>query len=110
MTLKAIQGDIDASTTQGKLYFHIYSLMLEYERNWLRDRVIDGLEAARARGRKGGRKPTLNEKQTKMLIDMYNSQKYIVKDIAEHFGLKPNTIWSIVRKHREKQLAKEGAI
>lgn len=97
--LRALQGEIDASTPQGVLFFQIYASMLEFERNWNRERTMDGLAAARARGRLGGRKPKLNKKETEMMLDMYRSRKYLVREIADHFKIKSVTVWAIASKH-----------
>ena len=54
---------IDTTTPGGKLVFHIFAALAEFERNLIRERTHAGLAAARARGRKGGRRPKLGEKQ-----------------------------------------------
>src|SRR5215203_560382 len=60
---------IDTRTPNGKLFFHIFGALAEYERELIRERTKAGLTAARARGRKGGRKPALNEEQIQQARD-----------------------------------------
>ena len=52
--LKSLQEAIDTSSSSGKLIFHIFGALAEFERNLIRERTQAGLNAARARGRKGG--------------------------------------------------------
>lgn len=108
VSLYSIQGNIDTSNSQGMLYFHIYSSILEYERNWIRDRVMDGLVAARARGRLGGRKRVLTGKQAKVLYDMYKTMKYSGQEIADHFGIKKPTVWKYIREFKAKDRERSG--
>ncbi len=55
IAFKSIQENIDTSTATGQLVFHIFGALAEFERNLIKERTIAGLEAARARGRHGGR-------------------------------------------------------
>jgi DNA invertase Pin-like site-specific DNA recombinase len=59
----SLTESIDTTTSNGKLIFHIFCSLAEFERNIIRERTIAGLAAARARGRKGGRKQTVTEKK-----------------------------------------------
>jgi DNA invertase Pin-like site-specific DNA recombinase len=71
--LISLTENIDTTTTTGKLFFHIFGALAEFERNLIIERTRAGLEAARARGRSGGRKPVLiGEKAAaaaKLLVD-----------------------------------------
>ena len=59
----SLQVSIDTTTSEGKLIFHIFGAIAEFERNLIRERTKAGLAAARARGRKGGRPKALDEKK-----------------------------------------------
>jgi DNA invertase Pin-like site-specific DNA recombinase len=59
IAFQSITENIDTSTATGELVFHIFGALAEFERNLIKERTMAGLEAARARGRKGGR-PKLN--------------------------------------------------
>ena len=62
---QSITEKIETGSAAGKLIFHVFAALAEFERNLIRERTKAGLEAARARGRKGGRKPALTEKAVK---------------------------------------------
>jgi len=61
--LRSLQENIDTTTSGGKLIFHMFGALAEFERNLIRERTQAGLQAARARGRKGGRKHKLTAQQ-----------------------------------------------
>src|SRR5215216_6445221 len=60
---RSLRENLDTTTPAGKLVFHVFASLAEFERDIIRERTMAGLEAARARGRKGGRKPVMNEKK-----------------------------------------------
>ncbi len=60
---ESLTEKIETGSAAGKLIFHVFAALAEFERNVIRERTQAGLTAARARGRVGGRKPSLNEKQ-----------------------------------------------
>src|SRR3954454_7070839 len=64
---KSLQECIDTTTSGGKLVFHIFGALAEFEREIIRERTTAGLQAARARGRNGGRPKKLTKKQVQML-------------------------------------------
>ena len=59
---KSLTEAIDTTSATGRLVFHIFGALAEFEHSLIRERTIAGLDAARARGRKGGRKPSMSEK------------------------------------------------
>ena len=67
---KSIQDGIDTSTSIGQFFFHITGAFAELEKNLIIERTRAGLNAARARGRLGGRKPVLNKKQIQMMMEL----------------------------------------
>ncbi|AGS35878.1 hypothetical protein B841_12030 [Corynebacterium maris DSM 45190] len=60
MAFRSLQESIDTSSSGGKLVFHIFASLAEFERDLVRERTSAGLKAARARGRVGGRPPMLS--------------------------------------------------
>ena len=96
--LKSIQESIDTSTSTGKLVFHIFGALAEFERNLVRERTQAGLAAARARGRLGGRRKSLNVEDRKIAVDLYNEKKMPVKKICEMMGISKPTLYSYVRE------------
>jgi len=69
--LKTLTGfDIDTSTAHGRLALHMFAALAEYERALIQERIMAGIAAARARGRKGGRRPKLSPEQQALAADM----------------------------------------
>jgi DNA invertase Pin-like site-specific DNA recombinase len=69
---KSLTENIDTTTSGGKLIFHIFGALAEFERNLIRERTTAGLTAARARGRKGGRPRVLTGKQLSIPQDLHD--------------------------------------
>ncbi len=89
--LKSLKENIDTSTPTGKLMFHIIAALAEFERDVIQERTQAGLEAARARGRKGGR-PKATEKlrpdQLERARELYATKKNSVAEIMALTGFK----------------------
>lgn len=91
---------IDTTTASGKFTFHLFSALAEFERNTIRERTMAGLEAARARGRVGGRKPKLSEKAKIELRTLYDSKKFSVAELCEKAKISRSTFYtSVLEKH-----------
>jgi DNA invertase Pin-like site-specific DNA recombinase len=84
---------IDTTTAQGKFFFHITAALAEMERDLIRERTIAGLTAARARGRKGGRKPELNARQIEHARKLLEDRHTTIKEVAETFRVSRGTIY-----------------
>jgi DNA invertase Pin-like site-specific DNA recombinase len=95
---------IDTTTASGKLYSHIIAAFAEYEREGIRERTRAGVEAARARGRKGGRKHKLSPAQRAMVVNAYNTQTPI-RDICHQFRISHTTIYRILKADKSEMLA-----
>jgi DNA invertase Pin-like site-specific DNA recombinase len=76
---KSLTENIDTTTSGGKLIFHIFGALAEFERNLIRERTQAGLTAARARGKRGGRPKALTGKQRGIARDLYEKQHPIVE-------------------------------
>lgn len=83
---RSIHESIDTTTTAGKLVFHIFAALAEFERNLIVDRTKAGLEAARERGAKPGRKRVLTEAQVKTVRALHKSGEHTVAEIAGIVG------------------------
>ena len=96
--LKSLQESIDTSSSSGKLIFHIFGALAEFERNLIRERTFAGLEAARARGRKGGRPKKLNADKTNLINQLYNEKKRSIQQICELVGISKPTLYKYIKK------------
>lgn len=74
------------------MIFHIFGALAEFEHNLIRERTLAGLAAARARGRKGGRKPALSDSDVKKAAAMLLDPLITKKEVAEHFGVSRLTL------------------
>lgn len=90
---RSLHDGVDTTTATGRFFFHVLAALAEMERELIRERVVAGLTAARARGRKGGRKPRLSEKQIAMARKMLEDRKTTIKDVAASFGVNRSTIY-----------------
>ena len=104
--LKSIQESIDTTTTTGKLVFHIFGALAEFERNLIRERTKAGLAAARARGRLGGRPKSLDENKRKVVVDLYNKKELMVKEICEMMNISKPTLYTYVREAQKTKKTK----
>jgi DNA invertase Pin-like site-specific DNA recombinase len=93
---KSIQESIDTTTSGGKLIFHIFGALAEFERDIIRERTNAGLQAARARGRKGGRPQSLNKKQKEMAQALYNDKNNTIEEICRTLGISRATLYRCV--------------
>ena len=89
--LVSLTENIDTTTPTGKLVFHLFASIAEFERNLIRERTAAGLDAARARGRKGGRKPVpTDEKKNTLDLLLKSSADY--RSHARALGVSERTV------------------
>lgn len=93
--LRSVKESIDTSGPTGKLVFHMFAALAEFERELIRERTLAGLEAARARGRRGGRPPALDAKQRRAALAMMKNRDMSVADISRQLGVSRTTLYSI---------------
>lgn len=96
----SLQENIDTSTPTGRMLFHIMAALAQFEREMIQERTQAGLEAARARGRKGGR-PRVDSEAVQRAIKLYESKEYTVKEIEEMTGVSRSTLYKRLAE-REK--------
>lgn len=92
----SLSEHIDTTTAAGKFTFHLFGALAEFERNTVRERTVAGLEAARARGRVGGRKPKLSDKAKLELKTLYESKKFSVAQLCEKANISRSTFYKSV--------------
>ncbi|EOO11168.1 recombinase family protein [Bacillus cereus] len=95
----SLQDKIDTTTAMGRFFFRMLASIAELERDIISERTKDGLTAARARGRNGGR-PKVEEKKIELAIKMYESKDYSLSQIKTATGIGPTTLYRYVKKER----------
>jgi len=101
---KSLTEQIDTTTSGGKLIFHIFGALAEFERDIIRERTNAGLTAARARGRKGGRPRSSlsSDSKLQMARQMYENKTILVSDIYKSLGSPRSTFYKYVRTYFKK--------
>ena len=97
---RSLTEAIDTSTPGGTLVFNIFGSLAQFERDLIRERTRAGLEAARARGRKGGRPAKLDEKQIQEVRRLYASRTVTVDQIAAMMHVGRSTIYRCLGKRK----------
>ncbi len=92
-----LQESINTSTSGGKLIFHMFGALAEFERNLIQERTEAGLLAARARGRKGGRPRTLNAKKVQLLYKLYDEKQHSVPELCDMLGIAKTTLYEYLK-------------
>ena len=93
---KSVQESIDTVTPGGRLVFLIFGALAEFELNLIRERTIAGLAAARLRGKIGGRRPALNDKQRATLKKLYLDRSNTPEELCELFGISRTTLYKYI--------------
>ena len=92
VNLQVLEQNINTSTPDGKLFFTMVAAFAEFEREIMRSRTLDGLAAARARGRLGGRKPALSAPKREVASSLYLQGKK-VQEISDILGVSRPTVY-----------------
>jgi DNA invertase Pin-like site-specific DNA recombinase len=90
---KSLQENIDTTTSGGKLVFHIFGALAEFEREIIKERTQAGLASARSRGKVGGRPKALTAKEMQMLRNMAADESLTVADICKTLGIGRSTFY-----------------
>src|SRR5512144_874477 len=94
---KSITEAIDTTTSGGKLIFHIVGALAEFERDIIRERTQAGLNAARARGRKGGRPKSLTPKKAQMAQALYKDKNNTIDEICRTLHISRATLYRYIK-------------
>ena len=93
--LRSLQENIDTGTTSGRLMFHLFASLAEFERDLIRDRTKAGLDAARARGRKGGRPRRLTEADVDTARKLLEADPPVsFSEVARRLKVGPSTLYN----------------
>jgi DNA invertase Pin-like site-specific DNA recombinase len=101
---KSLTENIDTTTSGGKLIFHIFGALAEFERNLIRERTQAGLTAARDRGRKGGRPKALSAKQLSIARDLYE-KRHTIAEICRMLKISRATLYRSIKTGERHQPA-----
>jgi DNA invertase Pin-like site-specific DNA recombinase len=91
--LRSLTEAIDTTTAGGKLVFHVFGALAEFERSIIRERTKAGLDAARARGKKGGRPPALAAKDLTAAKAMLSDPDITMEEVAKRLRVAPSTLY-----------------
>ena len=94
--LTGLGAQIDTTTANGRLVFGIFASLAEFERELIVERTQAGLNAARARGRKGGRPRKMDEHTLKMAVAAMSDCKSVASDVAKRLGITATTLYTYV--------------
>ena len=97
---KSLQDNIDTTTPTGKLTFHLFAALAEFERDIISERTKAGLASARTRGRHGGRPQGLSKKaldKARLAESLYNEKNNSVQEICEYLSISKPTLYRYLR-------------
>ena len=95
---KSLTEQIDTTTSGGKLIFHIFGALAEFERDIIKERTNAGLEAARTRGKLGGRPKALSQEKIKLARRLYADTSTSVREICKMLGISRHTLQRYVKR------------
>ena len=93
---RVLTGEIDTTTAAGKLVFHLFAALAEFERALISERTRAGLQSARARGRKGGRPPKMTPAKLRMAMTLMTDQSSVAREVAAQLGISTATLFRYV--------------
>jgi len=94
--LKSLQEGIDTTTSTGQLMFNLFGALAEFEKNLINERSKAGLNAARARGKLGGRPKSLDHNQRQLVVKLYNDRQHSIAEICQMMKISKPTLYSYV--------------
>lgn len=99
----SLTENIETSTNGGRLIFNIFASLAEFERNLIRERTLAGLEAARARGRHGGR-PKSSPDKINAALQLYNQKELNIDQICKIIGISRGTLYKYINLAESKNI------
>ena len=94
--LKSLEEGIDTNSTTGKLMFHLFGALAEFEKNLINERSRAGLDAARSRGKLGGRPTALDRNQKQLAVKLYNDRQHSIDEICSMMKISKPTLYKYV--------------
>ncbi len=93
----SLRESLDTTTPGGRLVYHVFGAVAEFERDVIRERTMAGLEAARARGRKGGRKRAMDERKIVLASKLMRDRDTKIGEVCEAVGVSKATIYRYLK-------------
>jgi DNA invertase Pin-like site-specific DNA recombinase len=94
--LCSLLESITTTNHSGRLIFHLFAALAEFERNLIRERTTAGLVAARARGHKGGRPKALDRAKRQLAVKLYTERQHTIVEICRLMGISKPTLYSYI--------------
>lgn len=107
--LRVLTQQIDTTTPGGRLVFHMFAAIAEFERELMLDRTLAGLASARAQGRTGGRKPAIGPAEVKRAKAMLADPTITVEEVAHQLGVPVSTLYRHIPGGRSAIAAEAAA-
>lgn len=105
---QSLQESINTTTSGGKLIFHMFSALAEFEKDLITERTKAGLKAARARGKMGGRPPLLDNRKINRMMEMYNEKKNTVTEICKIYDISRPSFYNYLKRRKIEEAKKAG--
>jgi DNA invertase Pin-like site-specific DNA recombinase len=102
IVFRSLRESIDTTTSGGKLVFHVFAALAEFERDLIRERTRAGLDAARARGQRGGRRPMLDAKKRAQAIILHRDKSNTIEDICRTLRVGRSTLYRCLAEERQQ--------
>ncbi|MFG6093402.1 MULTISPECIES: recombinase family protein [Enterobacter] len=96
--LRSLQESIDTTSSGGRLVFHIFGALAEFERNLVRERTQAGLSSARRRGRQGGRPTILSPTKKALALKLHQERNHTIEEICKMMGISKSTLYNYLNK------------
>ncbi len=93
---------MNTTTIGGRMVFRVFNALAQFERDLVRERTLAGLQAARARGRRGGRPRAFDDDQIQLAYKLYDEREHTVKKICEMLGISKPTLYSYLRLRKQE--------
>ena len=98
--LQSLQESISTTNNSGRLIFHLFGALAEFERNLIRERTTAGLVAARARGHRGGRPKALDPAKRLLAVRLYTEGQHTIIEICKLMGISKPTLYNYIAEIR----------
>jgi DNA invertase Pin-like site-specific DNA recombinase len=97
---RSLQENMDTTNSGGKLIFHVFGALAEFEREIIRERTQAGLAAARARGKLGGRPRVMDDRKLKMVQSLMKDPNLSIREICETLQVSKATLYRYLGKNK----------